>query len=83
MKNKIEKYVWVGFCISVACFLIIIQCLYYGFDLKSLSVINLAYLFSFITAIVYELKISKLVFYIMIAISLFMIIYGYFFTQLL
>lgn len=83
MEKKIRKYIWIGFCVLMVCFLVIIQYLYYGFDNKSLSVINVAYILSFITAIVYELRLNKWLFYCLIAIAIFMIAYGYFFAQFL
>jgi len=81
MESKIRKYVWIGFCTLVILFLLVIQFLYLGFDKSGLSVVNVGYILSFITAIAYALKSNKVIFYFCVLASLFILIYGYFFSS--
>jgi uncharacterized membrane protein len=78
-ENKITKYIWIASCGSVAVFLLAIQCYVGGFK-GGLGVITASRILLLITAIIYELKLNKFLFYIPLLISLIMLVYGYFFA---
>jgi hypothetical protein len=83
MDGKIMKYVWIVSCGAVAIFLFVLQLYSGGFDTGGLSVITASRILLLITAIIYELKLNKVLFYSMLSISLIMLVYGYFFASLL
>jgi hypothetical protein len=81
MDGKIMKYVWIASCGAVAIFLLVLQLYSGGFDTGGLSVITASRILLLITAIIYELKLNKVLFYMMLSISLIMLVYGYFFAS--
>jgi hypothetical protein len=83
MAGKIMKYVWIASCGAVAIFLLVLQLGAGGFDTGGLSVITLSRILLLITAIIYELKLNKVLFYIMLSISMMMLVYGYFSASLI
>ncbi|MDR2774096.1 MAG: hypothetical protein LBC19_05030 [Tannerella sp.] len=83
MESKIMKYVWIASCGAVAIFLLVLQLCSGGFNAGGLSIITASRILLLITAIIYELKLGKALFYIALLISLIMLVYGYFFASLL
>jgi hypothetical protein len=83
MESKIMKYVWIASCGAVAIFLLVLQLYSGGFNAGGLSIIATSRILLLITAIIYELKLGKVFFYIALSISLIMLVYGYFFASLL
>lgn len=79
MEDKVKKYVWIAACCAIAFTLLGIK-IYIGdfFNTGALSSILNAYIFLFITALIYELKLNKTLFYVMLSISLLMFVYGHF-----
>jgi hypothetical protein len=82
MENKSGKYIWIAFCAVIVIFRFVFQIIGGGFDTGGLSVINTAYILIFITAIIHELNLNRAIFYVMLAVSLLTLVYGYFFTSL-
>jgi hypothetical protein len=82
MKDKIAHYVWIASCAAVAIFLLVIQLWTGGlFDTGALNIIAISRILLLVTAIIYELKLNKILFYAMLSVSLVMLVYGYFFVS--
>ncbi|MDR1090593.1 MAG: hypothetical protein LBL79_05910, partial [Prevotella sp.] len=67
MDGKIMKYVWIASCGAVVIFLPVLQLYSGGFDTGGLSVITASRILLLITAIIYELKLNKVLFYMMLS----------------
>jgi hypothetical protein len=83
MNDKILKYVWIVSCGLVVLFHLGLQ-LHSGglFDIGGISLVTNAYILLFITALVYELKLNKVLFLTLLSVSLIMLVYGYCFAGL-
>jgi hypothetical protein len=75
------KYLWIASCGAVAIFLLVLQLYCGGFDIGGLSIITASRILLLITAIIYELKLNKILFCVLLSISLIMLVYGYFFAS--
>lgn len=82
MEDKIRKYIWVVFCSLIAICFIGIQ-LYCGnfFDTGSISISMNVLILIMVTAIVQELKLNKIIFYIMMVLILLIILYACFWAK--
>jgi hypothetical protein len=82
MKNKFEKYIWVVLCFGIASYHIAIfgASAFYGFHNTGLVFTNIAYMLIFTTAIIRELNFSKVLFDVMLALSILALVYGLFFS---
>jgi hypothetical protein len=81
MDDKIRKYIWIAFCASIAICHIVLMIMLGFFSLGMVTVLNVAYVMVFVTAIIRELNLNKAVFYIMLIASLLTFVYGIFFTK--
>jgi hypothetical protein len=79
MKEKLVKYIWVALCVGLAIYHVALL-VAGGVHNTGLSVINIAYIMIFATAIIRELNFSKALFYVMLAMSLLSLVYGLCFT---
>ncbi len=82
MENKVKKYIWIAFCAGIVIYRLVFELLAGKFHTGALSAMNTAYILTFITAIVNELNLNKIIFYIMLGLSLLAFIYTLFFTKL-
>jgi hypothetical protein len=82
MENKTSKYIWIAFCAVIAIGRLVFQISSGGFHVNGFSIINDAYILIFITAIIHELNLNKVLFYAMLTVSLLALIYGYFFSTI-
>ncbi|HBL32594.1 MAG TPA: hypothetical protein DDZ96_02090 [Porphyromonadaceae bacterium] len=84
MKEKLENKIWIIFCALLALFHIGLLIYFGNPDMRgTITVFNLAYALIFITAIIHEVKLNKILFYVMAVLSLLLLIYGSFFTEIL
>jgi len=79
MKTKINKYIWLTFNLAMIIFHLILLFNAIGFGYSASSMIGYAMISLFVTAIVYELKLNEIIFYIMLIITLILFVYSYFF----
>ncbi len=82
MENKVKKYIWIAFCAGIVIYRLVFALMTGGFNTGTLSVMNTAYILTFITAIVNELNVNKIIFYIMLGLSLLAFGYMLFFSKL-
>ncbi|KAA6301227.1 MAG: hypothetical protein EZS26_002616 [Candidatus Ordinivivax streblomastigis] len=82
MKNKSNKYIWIAFCSIMAVPHIVFLIIMSSLDKGPITAINVTYILIFATAIIRELNINKVVFYVMFGITLLVWVYGLFFAKL-
>ncbi len=82
--DKVRKYTWILLCTAIIIYRIsLLIAMGSANDLRIImTVSNIIYILMFTTAILHELKVSKKLLYVMVALCLLTFIYGAFFTKL-